>query len=45
MADYVAKLKWSLGDGALVTGGYNVNHRVKFAGGYLVSPSLCPWTC
>ena len=34
MSDYVAKLKWSLGDGTLEAGGYNVKHRMRFAIGH-----------
>lgn len=33
MSEYIAKLHWSLKDGRLQTGGYDVNHRVRFAGG------------
>lgn len=33
MSDYVATLKWSLGEGQMEHGQYNVNHRMAFAGG------------
>ena len=42
MSDYVAKLKWSLGDGTLKAGGYNVNHRMRFAGGLEATMTSAP---
>ena len=42
MSDYVAKLNWSLGDGVLEAGGYNVNHRMRFAGGLEATMTSAP---
>lgn len=33
MSDYVAQLRWTLGEGSLQEGQYSTNHRIRFAGG------------
>lgn len=42
MSDYIARLHWSLGDGTLDAGKYNVNHRMRFAGGLEATMTSAP---
>lgn len=42
MSEYIAKLSWTLGSGALVPGQYSSNHRMTFPGGLAATMSAAP---
>lgn len=42
MSDYAVTLSWSLGDGQLEQGQYNVNHRMRFSGGLEATMTSAP---
>jgi len=42
MSEYIAKLRWALGDDTLETGKYNTNHRMQFSGGLEATMTSAP---